>query len=182
MSNYRYFKSSMEGVASEEYEILKTLNDDVTNKLYSSYPTICKVLSMSIEWLLTKNAGTDEIQGKTQKSDKKEAELSGTVDGSKPEAQQKATEYDDKEKERRAAYFSSAQMQNQHTGINLSCRCGYTGTVTQGKTDFKLLHTDKKDFAFFECPNCRRRLRYNSSTGEIKISKGLLGIFLGRFG
>jgi len=95
----------MEDLASVEYEILKTLNNDAAYKIYSYYPTICKVLSMSIEWLLTKTTST-KTRGRPKKNDKKEAELSGTVDGSKPKTQQKATEYDDKEKKQRAEYFS----------------------------------------------------------------------------
>lgn len=133
---------------------------------------------MSIEWLLAKNTGT-EAQSKPSKRPHNEGALSVKDHGSKPTELSQETENTDEERLLRAEYFSSAEMQSRNSEIDLHCSCGYAGTVTQSKTDFKLLRTDKNGFAYFECPNCRRHLRYNSSTGEIK--KGLLGIFLGKF-
>jgi len=123
---------------------------------------------MSIEWLLTKIKSA-EVQSKPSKRPHKEGVLSDKEHSSKPREQNKRTEYSDKERLRRVEYFSSAEMQNRHSEINLHCSCGYTGTVTQNKTDFKFLRTDKNGFAHFECSNCRRHLQYNSSTGQIKI-------------
>ena len=135
---------------------------------------------MSIEWLLTKTAGT-EAQSKPSIKPHNEGVISDKDNNSISTKQNHETEYRDEERRRRAEFFSSAKMQNQHSEINLCCSCGYSGTVTQSKTDFKLLRTDKNGFAYFECSNCRRHLRYNSSTGEIKIQKGILGVLLGRF-
>lgn len=135
---------------------------------------------MSIEWLLTKTTGT-KAQSRPTKSPHKEDVLSDKDHGSKPTEQNQGTEHGDEERLRRTEYFSSAEMQNRHSEINLHCSCGYTGTVTQSKTDFKLLRTDKNGFAYFECSNCRRHLRYNSSTEEINIQKGILGVLLGKF-
>jgi len=135
---------------------------------------------MSIEWLLTKTAGA-EAQSKPSKRPHNEGALSDKDHGPKSTELSQETEDDGEERLRRTEYFSSAKMQNRHSEIDLHCSCGYTGTVTQSKTDFKLLRTDKNGLAYFECSNCRRHLRYNSSTGTIKIKKGLLGIFLGKF-
>jgi len=135
---------------------------------------------MSIEWLLTKTTGT-EAQSKPSIKPHKEEVLSDKDHVPKSRELNQETEVDSEERLREAKYFSSAEMQNRHSEINLCCTCGCTGTVTQSKTDFKLLRTDKNGFAYFECSNCKRHLRYNSSTGEIKIQKGILGALLGRF-
>ena len=133
---------------------------------------------MSIEWLLTKTTGA-ETQRRPSKSPHKEGALSNKDHGSKSTELSQETE--EEERLRRVEYFSSAEMQNRHSKIDLHCSCGYAGTVTQSKTDFKLLRTDKNGFAYFECSNCRLHLRYNSSTGEINIQRGILGALLGKF-
>ena len=124
---------------------------------------------MSIEWLLTKTTDT-EAQSKPSKRPHNEGVLSDKTDSSESREQDKRTEY-----------FSSNEMQNQHPALNMQCSCGCTGTTAQSKTDFKFLRKDKNGFAYFECSNCRRHLRYNPSTGKIKIQKGFLGVLFGKF-
>jgi len=132
---------------------------------------------MSIEWLLTKTAGTDaqRIPNNSYNEDK----LSDQIHSTKSMELNQAIAESEEEKLRRAEFLSNANMQNRQSDINLHCSCGYTGTVTQSKTDFKLIRTDMNGFAYFECPNCKRHLRYNPSTGTIK--KGFLGILFGKF-
>ena len=72
-------------------------------------------------------------------------------------------------------------MQNRHSEIDLRCDCGYEGTVTYDKTDSKLLEKDKKDFVYFECPNCKQHLQYNCLTGKTKTKKGIFGALLCKF-
>ena len=137
---------------------------------------------MSIEWLLTKTSGTNSRR-KSLNNSHKETKHSGRIHSVKSmELKQSATESESEEERlRRAEFFSSANMQNRQTGINLQCSCGYTETVTQSKTDFKLFQIDKDDFAYFECPHCKRHLRYNPSTGTTKIEKSFWEILFGKF-
>lgn len=135
---------------------------------------------MSIEWLLTKTAGTD-AQRKPPNESHKEEKLSDQIHSPKLMELNQAVGESEEEKLRRAEFLSKANMQNRQSDINLHCSCGYTGTVTQSKTDFKLIRTDMNGFAYFECPNCKRHLRYNPSTGTIKIKKGFLGVLFGKF-
>jgi hypothetical protein len=135
---------------------------------------------MSIEWLLVKTTDTEAQKG-LSKRHHEEGVLSSKAHSSTPRELNQGTEDGDKERQRRAEYFSSAKMQNRHSEVDLQCRCGYTGTVTPGKTDFKLLLTDKNGLVYFECPNCKQHLQYNSSTGESKIQKGFVGVLLRKF-
>jgi len=135
---------------------------------------------MSIEWLLTKTTGTD-AQRKSPKNSHKENKLSSQIRVSKSTELNQAAKESDEERLRRIEFLSNANMQNRQSGINLQCSCGYTGTVTQSKADFKLIQTDMNGFSYFECPNCKRHLRYNPSTGTIKIKKGFLGVLFGKF-
>jgi len=135
---------------------------------------------MSIEWLLTKTSST-QTQGKPPKNTHKEGGLSGTDHDSKSRELDQEKEDNGEQRLVRAEDLSSAKMENEFSEIDIRCKCGYTGTVSQSKTDFKLLRTGKNGLAYYECSNCRRHLRYNSSTGEIKLQKGILGILLGRF-
>jgi len=66
-----------------------------------------------------------------------------------------------------------AKVQGRHFEIDLRCDCGYEGTVICGKMDFKLCGKNKKRFAYFKCPNCKRRLQYDCSTGTVKTKKRL---------
>jgi hypothetical protein len=124
---------------------------------------------MSIEWLLATTT-VAEVQKKPSKRPHNEDVLSD-----------KAHSSDSREQNKRTEYFSSNEMQNQHPVLNMQCSCGCTGNAARSKTDFKLLRTDKNGFAYFECLNCLRHLRYNPSTGKIKIQKGLLGVMFGKF-
>lgn len=135
---------------------------------------------MSIEWLLTKTTGTKAQSGPTKTSHKQD-ELSGKTHDLKSSKQKQATEEIDEERPCGVEYTSSAKMQNRTSEINFRCRCGYAELVNNSTTDFKLLRTDSKGFIYFECPNCKRHLRHNLSTGTIKIKKGFLGFLLGKF-
>lgn len=135
---------------------------------------------MSIEWLLTKAV---EVQAKEKSSKKphEEDSLSDSVPGSKPEEPNQETEGGKQQRQPKSDYIPSAKMHNRNPEIEFRCDCGYIGTVTEGKTDFKLLRTDKKGLSYFECSNCRRHLQYNLSTGEVKTQKGFLGFLFRRF-
>ncbi len=134
---------------------------------------------MSIEWLLTKSAGTDarRIPNYSHNEDK----LSGQIHSTKSMGLNQAAVESEEERQRRAEFFSSANMQNRQSGINLQCSCSHTGIVTQSETDFKLLQIDKDGLAYFECPHCKRYLRYNPSTGTTKIEKSFWEILFGKF-
>ncbi len=110
---------------------------------------------MSIEWLLIKNKEI-EAQRKTLQSTQKEKDCTQI---------NQMTGWDS----------SSSKVPNLPFEIELHCDCGYEGTVVRGKTDFKFIGKGKKNFAYFECPNCKRHLRYDCSTGKIKIKKGVFG-------
>ena len=134
---------------------------------------------MSIEWLLTKTAGAD-AQRKSTNNSEKENKLFKQVHCSKSTELNQAAVESDEDRLRRVEFFSSGNMQNRQSGINLECSCGYTGTVTQSKTDFKLFEIDKDGFVYFECPHCKRHLRYNPSTGTTKIEKSFWEILFGK--
>ncbi len=78
--------------------------------------------------------------------------------------------------------FSHIKIQKGHFVLNLSCPCGWQGTVSYGKMDAKLLGKDRKGFIYFECARCKRHLQYDLVTGKVKTRKGILGFLLGRFG
>jgi len=135
---------------------------------------------MSTEWLLTK---TVEAQAKEKSSKRphEEDSLSDSVPGSKQGEPNQETESSEQHRQRKSDYIPSAKTHNRHPEIELRCDCGYIGTVTEGKTDFKLLRTNKKGLSYFECSNCRRHLQYNTSTGEVKTQKGFWGLLFRRF-
>lgn len=65
------------------------------------------------------------------------------------------------------------KAQNMPSEIEFRCDCGNKGNLANDKTDFKLLGQDRKGFTYFECLKCKRHLRYNHSTGNIKLKKGV---------
>jgi len=134
---------------------------------------------MSIEWLLTKTTGTDARR--IPNNSHNEYKLSGHIYSKKSMELNQAAAESEEERLRRAEFFSGVDMQNRQSGINLQCSCGYTGIATQSETDFKLFQIDKNGFAYFECPHCKRYLRYNPSTGTTKIEKSLWEILFGKF-
>ena len=135
---------------------------------------------MSIDWLMTK-AVEAQAKEKSSKRSHEEDPFSDSVPGSKPEEPNQETETGKQHRQRKSDYIPSAKMHNRQPEIELRCDCGYIGTVTEGKTDFKLLRTDKRGLSYFECSNCRRHLQYNSSTSEAKTQKGFLGLLFRRF-
>lgn len=72
---------------------------------------------------------------------------------------------------------SDTKIIDDHYVIQIACKCGYEGTVTYGKMDYKLLGKDWKGFIYFLCPLCERHLKYDWITGRIRIRKGFLGFF-----
>lgn len=134
---------------------------------------------MSIEWLLTKTAGTDTRR--IPNNSHNEYKLSAQINSTKSMGLNQSAVESEEERLRRAEFFSSTNMQNRQSGINLQCICGYTGIVAQSETDFKLLQIDKDGFVYFECPQCKRHLRYNPSTGTTKIEKSFWEILFGKF-
>jgi hypothetical protein len=72
---------------------------------------------------------------------------------------------------------SQPKIIEDHYVINIVCKCGYEGTVTYEKMDYKLLGKDWKGFIYFLCPSCERHLKYDPINGKIRIRKGVLGFF-----
>ena len=68
-----------------------------------------------------------------------------------------------------------------HFVIELTCPCGYSGSNTYGKVDFRILGKDKNGFLYLECPKCNKHLQYDNITGKVKSQKGILGYLFGRF-
>ena len=134
---------------------------------------------MSIEWLLTKTKGA-EAKGKLSERPHEEGTLSDKECSSNAMEKNERKESSDGERLHRNEYSLSAEMQNPQSETNLQCSCGYTGSVNQSKTDFKLLQIDKDGLAYFECPRCEQHLRYNFSTDTTKIKKGFLGFLFGK--
>lgn len=64
--------------------------------------------------------------------------------------------------------------------VKLHCHCGLEGMFSINRTDFEFLGEDKKGYAYFVCTNCTRHLRYDISTGKIKIKKGAFGFVSSR--
>lgn len=73
------------------------------------------------------------------------------------------------------------KIQNGHIIINLNCPCGWQGIVTHGQMQAELLGKDRKGFIYFQCPQCKEHLQYDSITGKIKTRKGILGFVFRRF-
>lgn len=96
------------------------------------------------------------------------------------EIEQKITDYE-LGKNIKDLGIRGAKVQNGHYVIDLECPCGYKGTETFGKMDFKLLGKDRKGFLYFGCPECERHLQYDPITGKIRSRKGILGFLFGRF-
>ena len=110
---------------------------------------------MSIEWLLVKNKDSEEKQKNS------------------PRAQQEGK---DDQKSELDENLSGFDARNFPSEIELRCSCGYEGIVSKSKSDFKFLRQDKKSCIYFECSNCKRHLKYDCSTGKVKIKKGILGV------
>lgn len=69
-----------------------------------------------------------------------------------------------------------------HFTTHLICpKCKTKGEVSHIRKDFRLLGKDKEGFIFFECPNCRTHLKWDSISGSIKSNKGILGYLFNKF-
>jgi len=71
----------------------------------------------------------------------------------------------------------SDKIHNKLFEIDLRCDCGYEGTYAYNKKDFNFVGKDKKGLAYFECPNCKRRLQHEISTTKTKIQKKIFRFF-----
>jgi len=59
-------------------------------------------------------------------------------------------------------------MRNKHMVIKLKCPfCEHTGETTYGSIEFKILGKDEAGWMCFECPKCRKHLRFDPITGDI---------------
>jgi hypothetical protein len=65
----------------------------------------------------------------------------------------------------------SVETQKSPNELKLHCDCGFEGIFSMSKADFEFLGEDKKGYAYFQCTNCTRHLRYDISTGRVKTSK-----------
>ena len=109
---------------------------------------------MSIEWLLVKNKDSKAQQKNTQHNQKEEK---------------------DDQKIKRDEESSSVETQKSPNELKLHCDCGFEGIFSMSKADFEFLGEDNKGYAYFQCTNCTRHLRYDISTGKTKIKKGVFG-------
>lgn len=110
---------------------------------------------MSIEWLLVKNKES-EAQQKNSSRDQQEEK--------------------DNQKGKPDEQSPSVETQKSPNELKLHCSCGYEGIFSMSKADFEFLGEDKKGYAYFKCTNCTRHLRYDISTGKVKIIKGILSV------
>jgi hypothetical protein len=55
--------------------------------------------------------------------------------------------------------------------VKLHCNCDFEGIFTTYKLDFEFVGKDKKGYACFQCPKCKRHIRYDISTGKTKMKK-----------
>ena len=69
----------------------------------------------------------------------------------------------------------SVETQKSSNELILHCDCGFEGIFSMSKADFEFLGEDNKGYAYFQCTNCTRHLRYDISTGKTKIKKGIFG-------
>jgi hypothetical protein len=69
-----------------------------------------------------------------------------------------------------------------HFITHLTCpKCRSNGIVSHIHNDFRLLGKDKEGFIYFECPNCKTHLQWDSLYGSIKSNKGILGFLFNKF-
>jgi hypothetical protein len=59
--------------------------------------------------------------------------------------------------------------------IKLKCpSCAVEGANHSDENVFKYLGKDEKDNIYFECPECYKHLKYNTSNGKVSVKKNLL--------
>lgn len=59
-------------------------------------------------------------------------------------------------------------MRNEHMVIKLKCPfCEHKGETTYDSIEFKILGKDEMGWMCFECPKCRKHLRFDPITGDI---------------
>lgn len=116
---------------------------------------------MSIEWLLTKAQNADARESTSQKTPGKGASSGEACDVQPTESAENETD--------------------SLSPVNFRCRCGCEGTLCREETEVQLSTKGNRQVISFECTNCGRHLQYDCLTGIIKVKKGVLGAFLGRF-
>jgi hypothetical protein len=136
---------------------------------------------MSIEWLLaktqnpefqTRERGSQRPRRKTDPSNRSSdlppeesvEEALGHEGGCQPANEQ-------------AAAHEADRLREAH----LRCECGYEGTLSSRRADFKMSADQKSGVVRFECPKCGRHQQYDPLTGMVKTRKGIWGFLLGRF-
>ncbi len=64
------------------------------------------------------------------------------------------------------------ELKNSIIPTNLKCpKCSFEGIVTYKKKGFKVLGKDEEGYLHFECPKCKKHLKYDGLTGKITIVK-----------
>lgn len=59
--------------------------------------------------------------------------------------------------------------------IKLKCpSCGTEGANHSEENVFKYLGKDEKDNVYFECPECYKHLKYNTTNGKVTVQKHLI--------
>ncbi len=65
--------------------------------------------------------------------------------------------------------------------IKLKCpACGTSGANHSDENVFKYLGKDEKDNIYFECPNCCKHLKYNTTNGKVSIQKHIIKHFFNK--
>lgn len=135
---------------------------------------------MSIEWLLTKTTDTDGRK-KPVKKIPKEGGYSNEGAVSKRDEQNDGEINSQNERQLKNGCLLSPEIKHRQIELNFRCECGFEGTVNQDNMDKKLPEKHKKGFVTFECPNCKRQIQYDHSTGTYRTPKGILGVLFGKF-
>lgn len=72
--------------------------------------------------------------------------------------------------------------ENGHFVTHLVCpKCKISGSFSHINQDFRMLGKDKEGYIFFECPNCKTHLKWDSISGSIRSNKGILGFIFNKF-
>ncbi len=130
---------------------------------------------MSIEWLLTKAQNARVRKGTSQR-------IPGNVARSGQACDSQPTESADLADSRQDLHQPAENEVDGFSPIHFRCRCGYEGRFSRGQTEAQLSTKGNSQVGCFKCANCGRDLQYDRLSGTVRVKKGLLGAFLGRFG
>ena len=119
---------------------------------------------MSIKCLLTKMVNTKARKKASDIADDN-GELSNDVGGPQPIERHREKEGSEKGDQVGDAHVLAPMAYRRHSKIHLRCDCSYEGTGTRNKSDLVFAGKGRNEYAYFECPKCKRTLRYDCLTG-----------------